>query len=361
MCVADEDAAWFFDGTEKKPAVTVVDGNPNIATANDFTLAYSGKTGAGLFPVTITGTNNYCGVVTKEFAILKRPVTPPVVTSKSYNAKKQTPTIPTDVRWTVVSNPGGTDAGEYANVMLRLTNTADYKWKGDPEDGPDTWTGVFVITKAGNKVNRYPSIASWTNGVQEASVPTMGGSKWGGPAEYVEYRVRGADPSTGVREQPSKPGKYTARFVWPETKNYTACYYDIGFEIFKAPSDPGDDVVVEGVTVPGDWLAPYVAEFGDGDPTTAAKATGRNGLLLWESYVAGLDPTDAASQFTAEIAVGADGEVTVTWKPDLREGNPPRAYTTLGKANLADPDWTPVNDENKTGMRFFKVQVEMGK
>jgi len=111
--------------------------------------------------------------------------------------------------------------------------------------------------------------------------------------------------------------------------------------------------------VQGDWLAPYVATFGGGDPVSAATAKGANGLALWESYVAGLDPTDATSQFTADITVSANGEVTVTWKPDMRDGNPPRTYTTYDRASLTEGEWTPVTEANKTGMRFFKVQVEI--
>ncbi len=361
MCVADEDAAWFFDGTEKRPAVTVVDGDPNIATADDYTLAYSGRTGAGLFPVTVTGTNDYCGVVTKEFAILKRPVAPPVIPSRAYSGRLQRPTIAADARWTVAANPGGTDAGLYTNVVLRLANTADYKWKGLGGDEAD-WTGVFEIRRGANGWSTYPGIRSWTNGVEAANEPT-GRARFG--TLSVAYRRRGAPVASETAERPSAPGRYTARFWVAESKNYAgvglAAPYDVDFEIFRGPDDPpaGDATTTTPVPVPYAWLDAYVGRFGGGDYEAAAHAPGANGVALWESYVAGLDPADAASRFTASIALGADGTPVVTWSPDLRAAEPPRTYTVYGKPTLGAAAWTPVTDANRAAMRFFKVAVEV--
>ncbi len=360
MCVADEDAAWFFDGTEKKPAVTIVDGDPNIATADDYTLAYSGRTGAGLFPVTVTGTNNYCGVVTKEFAILKRPVAPPVIPSRAYSGRLQKPTVAADERWTLVANPGGTDAGLYTNVVLRLTNAADYRWKGLGEDETD-WTGVFEIRRGANGWSTYPGIRSWTNGVEAASEPT-GRARFG--TVSVAYRRRGADVASETAACPSAPGRYTARFWVDETRNYAGCAlvtpYEVDFEIFPGPNDPAaSETATTPVPVPYVWLDDYLGSFGGGDYEAAAHATGANGVTLWESYVAGLDPTDAASRFTAFISMGADGLPVVTWSPDLSGADVPRSYTTYGKPSLGAAEWVPVTDANRATMRFFKVTVEI--
>ena len=100
--------------------------------------------------------------------------------------------------------------------------------------------------------------------------------------------------------------------------------------------------------------------MGPWDVRTAAadKAKGRNGCFLWESYVAGLNPEEPMSQFTAKIEMLPDGTMKVTWSPDLRTAEVPRTYTTLGKAKLTDADWTPVTDANKPQMHFFKVKVE---
>ena len=353
MCVADEDAAWFFDGTEKRPAVTVVDGEPNIATADDYTLAYSGRTGAGLFPVTVTGTNDYCGVVTKEFAILKRPVAPPVIGDLSYNGKVRKPTIPQDPRWTVIANPGGIDAGSYTNIVLRLANPEDYRWKGQNADETD-WVGSFTVRRAGNGWTIAPGIADWTEG--EAPSEPKTGKPRNGTVTEILYRARGAAIETAATNCPTRAGLYTVRFAVAETKNYLGTFRDVDFEIRRA--DGGTATATTPVPVPYDWLAPYLAAFG-GDYEAAAHATGANGVALWESYVAGLDPADAASRFTASIALGADGTLVVTWSPDLRAADPPRAYTVYGKPTLGAAAWTPVTDANRAAMRFFRVEVEI--
>ena len=49
----------------------------------------------------------------------------------------------------------------------------------------------------------------------------------------------------------------------------------------------------------------------------------------------------------------------VSWSPDLRAAEPPRAYTVYGKPTLGAAAWTPVTDANRAAMRFFKVAVEV--
>ena len=353
MCVLGDDV-FFFDGTEKKPAVVVVDGDPNIATDDDYALDYGTKTGAGKVPVTITGKNNYTGVINKEFEIMKRPVAPPVVGSKSYNKKKQTATITADDRWTVIANAGGIEVGEY-EVVLRLTNTDDYKWKGGTEEATD-WAGVFRITRASNGWSRYPGIDNWTEG--ETISEPVGQVRYG--TLLVSYRSFGQDVDQAVFECPTKAGKYVARFWVEETENFIGvAAREVEFEIYSASGDTQLETQTTPAPVPHSWLDAYVEEFGAGDYEAAGHALGANGRPLWENYVAGLDPEDAASEFKASIAFDADGRPTLTWEPDLREADPPRTYTEYGKVNLADETWTPVTDANRESMHFFKVEVEL--
>ena len=352
--------AFFFDGNDKKPTVDViyeVDGQ-DICTTNDYTLVYGEKADAGWW-VTVTGKGNYAGTVAKIVPVLKRPVAPPLVPSRSYTGKTQKPTIPTDSRWTTVSNPGGIDVGEYSNVVLRLTNTTDYKWKGGAEDQTDI-TLVFKVTKANNGWSRQPGMKGWAYG-ETPSEPAMGQARYG--TVRVAYRKAGADVSTETATRPELPGKYVARFWVDETENFIGVavhepYKDIAFEITgSAPG--GTETTTTPVPVPHDWLDAYVTEFGGGDYETAANAKGRNGVSLWESYVAGLDPTDPTSQFTASITMGSDGKPVITWEPDMSKADLPRTYVEYGKANLGDKDWTPVKDANRAAMRFFKVGVEI--
>ena len=116
------------------------------------------------------------------------------------------------------------------------------------------------------------------------------------------------------------------------------------------------------VPVAFEWLETYYPDLATVEEhESAALATGANGLAVWESFVAGLDPTDANSKFTVMIDIGSDGKPVITWVPDLSEalGAGRRVYNTLGKAGLGDKDWTKVDDANRAGMRFFKVTVEL--
>lgn len=354
------DEAFFFDpeSGQKTPSVTVADTNSFgtvISTAADYDVAYGDSTSsAGAVPVTVTGKNNYTGTVTKTFDVLKRPVPPPVIGAKAYNGKNQTATITADDRWMVVENGGGINAGEYP-VILRLVNSDDYMWKGSDGKSSD-WTGVFRITRGANGWSRAPGIANWTEG-ETPSEPSMGTPRRG-TTSYVTYRKRGADVSTAVREQPTRAGKYTARFVVEETENYVGTFHDVDFEIL--PGAGGfTETQTTPVPVPYAWLEKYLVKYGAGDYETAGHAKGENGVALWESYVAGLDPEDPTSRLRAFIEMLPDNTPKVTWSPDLSNAEKPRLYTILGKAKLTDKDWTPVTDANKPQMHFFKVTVVM--
>ena len=134
-----------------------------------------------------------------------------------------------------------------------------------------------------------------------------------------------------------------------------------------------DGVVIDGGNVPfiipATWFAKYpalggttVAEWqeiaeGAGVKTDASGAA----QPVWHDYVAGTDPTDATSRFTASVAL-EDGKPVVTWTPALngdgvREGV--RTYRVWGKADLGDAAWSEVAPGGEAGYRFFRVTVEM--
>lgn len=134
-----------------------------------------------------------------------------------------------------------------------------------------------------------------------------------------------------------------------------------------------DGVVIEGgnapFIIPATWFAKYptlggtavdewqeIAE-GAGVKTDASGAA----QPVWHDYVAGTDPTDATSRFTASVAL-EDGKPVVTWTPALngegvREGE--RIYRVWGKSDLGDAAWSEVAPGGEAGYRFFRVTVEM--
>ena len=85
------------------------------------------------------------------------------------------------------------------------------------------------------------------------------------------------------------------------------------------------------------------------------EAPSARSIPLWQDYVAGTDPTVATNRFTANITF-ENGEMKVTWNPDLnKDGQQRRVYTIKGAAELTDEFTAPTNSAS----RFFKVEVSL--
>ena len=111
-----------------------------------------------------------------------------------------------------------------------------------------------------------------------------------------------------------------------------------------------------------DYQSRFEAKFGS-DPVAAMsmptdkKDAQGNDMYVWQDYVAGTDPTDTNSVFTATITM-VDGEPVVEWSPKLGAAEESRRrYTIYGKAGLeSGEEWhSPTNALD----RFFTVGVEM--
>jgi len=113
------------------------------------------------------------------------------------------------------------------------------------------------------------------------------------------------------------------------------------------------------VPVPFDWLAAHYPKAATSDYETLAAAKGANGYTVWQSYVAGLDPTDEESVFKAVVTV-ENGVPVVTYEPELTPAQAAlRTYTTYGKKTLKDLQWQKVTSGNESAYKFFYVTVEM--
>ena len=129
------------------------------------------------------------------------------------------------------------------------------------------------------------------------------------------------------------------------------------------PADGSGFTMTTPEQVPYSWLSQYGFGGRDTDFETAANApSGKHdgsgkALSVWQEWVAGTDPTNAASVFTAKIEM-RDGLPVLMWEPDLNESGAKseRLYKVYGKECLSDADWVyPTNSLH----RFFKVTVEM--
>ena len=112
------------------------------------------------------------------------------------------------------------------------------------------------------------------------------------------------------------------------------------------------------VPVPYTWLDGYFA--GQGTSAQAyenlANADQDNdGFATWQEYLAGTDPTSAASQLKATIRMEGSSPV-VEWNTTNSNLNAlGYRYVPKGATNLTNPiNWQPMNSTH----RFFKVFIE---
>ena len=116
------------------------------------------------------------------------------------------------------------------------------------------------------------------------------------------------------------------------------------------------------VQVPYTWLDQWENDIADYE--AFAESKGANGIPRWESYVAGLIPTNASSRFLiTNFVMNGTAITALDWTPNYETTPDPwtgklRIYEVLGKTNLTDEAWhSPTN----SGSRFFRVNVSMPK
>ena len=89
--------AFVFDGTEKRPDVTVTFDGEELTEDEDYTLTYSDNTEAGTAKVTVTGIGSFTGTVEEEFEITLLDITAADVvldeTEFVYDATEKTPGV----------------------------------------------------------------------------------------------------------------------------------------------------------------------------------------------------------------------------------------------------------------------------
>lgn len=126
------------------------------------------------------------------------------------------------------------------------------------------------------------------------------------------------------------------------------------------------EIVTSGHSTPFWWLA---TQGHTNDFENAELAAGANGLPLWQSYVAGLNPSDPASQFRLSITAGdSPGTWKLQWNPVAN-----RVYTVLQSTDLgatfspvpaasglpSTVDTVTVSGPPASPLLFFQVNVEL--
>ena len=177
--------SYPYNGTVKKPAVTVKDGGTTLKAGTDYTLSNPGGTIPGTYTITVTGKGNYTDTVTKTFTIKPKPLTTSMATlsatSYTYNGKAKKPAVTVKDGTTVLksgidytvdyinnTNAGSayaliTGIGNYSGTLLKsfnikpktLTaamatlNTVSYTYNGKAKKPAATVKNGTTVLKSG--------------------------------------------------------------------------------------------------------------------------------------------------------------------------------------------------------------------
>lgn len=228
-----------------------------------------------------------------------------------------------------------------ADEVFLESNVGDVLFMGNAPC--DVSPNVFVETSGWDPdyvaredlvVRVYPGSHGWDGNFESASLPTDG--LW--PAHAAVYKRR---PVQFVRQPVSA-------VLGGEGGADALTYFDA--------------MVNRLVTVPQTWLNSYgLLSIDTAGAVGVANLSPIASRSLYDSYVAGLDPTDEESQFKLKIEI-VDNKPIITWEPVLpSEESAKRKYTIYGCKELGG-EWYNADeapDEVKSQLRFFKVGVEM--
>ena len=147
----------------------------------------------------------------------------PTVAAKVYTGSKLTATIAESEGYTVVTNEGGTDVGEY-DVVLKLSDETKYEWAKPDADDATRVTLKFAVTKATNEITAL-ALDGWVFG-ETANTPTAA-AKFGTPTFTYGATADGEFSET----VPTAAGNYFVKATVAATANYDGAEKTAEFKI----------------------------------------------------------------------------------------------------------------------------------
>ena len=147
----------------------------------------------------------------------------PTVAAKVYTGSKLTATIAESEGYTVVTNEGGTNVGEY-DVVLKLSDETKYEWAKPDADDATRVTLKFAVTKATNEITAL-ALDGWVFG-ETANTPTAA-AKFGTPTFTYGATADGEFSET----VPTAAGNYFVKATVAATANYDGAEKTAEFKI----------------------------------------------------------------------------------------------------------------------------------
>lgn len=215
--VSLSDETLIYDGTAKKPAVTVKCNGNTLTEGTHYTLSYRNNVNAGTASVTITGKGNYSGTLTKTFKITANALNKCTVqlsaSSFTYDGTEKKPNI------TVTSNgkklSSGTDyTVSYKNNVNAGTATVTVAGTGNYTGKK---TATFQIARA--KATLTVKAATLTLNQSTSKTAVIKSKKTDGKITLKSSNSKIVKIS-GTSIIPLSPGKATVTVTAAQGKNY---------------------------------------------------------------------------------------------------------------------------------------------
>ena len=238
----------------------------------------------------------------------------PIVAAQVYTGGKLTADVPQNDGYRIVSNEGGTDAGEY-DIVLELTDATKYEWATPDSDDATKVTLKFAITKAPNQITAL-SLEGWTYG-EEPKMP-VATAQFGTPTFAYSATADG----TFIETVPTMAGNYFVKAKVVATANYDGTEKTAEFNIARAKTAlTTKPTAVENLVYTGDALNLITAGVVDGG--TMQYKLGVDGI--WSSEI----PTATnAGEYTVYYKVLGDDSHS-----DLIDDEKQQLTVTIAKAD----------------------------
>lgn len=238
----------------------------------------------------------------------------PIVAAQVYTGGKLTADVPQNDGYRIVSNEGGTDAGEY-DIVLELTDATKYEWATPDSDDATKVTLKFAITKAPNQITAL-SLEGWTYG-EEPKMP-VAAAQFGTPTFAYSATADG----TFIETVPTMAGNYFVKAKVVATANYDGAEKTAEFKIARAKTAlTTKPTAVENLVYTGDALNLITAGVVDGG--TMQYKLGDNGT--WSSDIP--TATNAGEYTVYYKALGDDNH------SDLIDDEKQQLTVTIAKAD----------------------------